>query len=168
MPDAWNNLISPAPSGKQSIYRIVRSLALCSSTDAPGKVCVKPRSIKSTLTPQSLHALERYFDVPDFIQDPSPEAFMLACLTYAFATIAIYRLHPNDQYRQRFLLSAMCFAALLSSIKFHNIRNWLPSTITAASVLSLFTHYIFPNLRADAVEVEERGINGDKPLCLET
>ena len=94
--------------------------------------------------------------LPDFIRDPLPATFMLACLAYAVAAAAFYRLHPNDQYQQRFLLLAICSATFLSFPSIHDMRIWLPPMITAALMLSLFTHSIFPSLRAEAVEEVER------------
>ena len=93
---------------------------------------------------------------------------MLACLAYAFSAAAFYRSCPNDQYQQRFLLLAVCVATFLSFATTHNMRSWLPPTITAALVLSLFTHSIFPSLRAEAFEEgEEAGYKNDESLCQE-
>ena len=108
--------------------------------------------------------LERHVQLPDFIRDPSPAAFMLACLAYAFAAAAFYRLHPNDKYQHRFLLLAVCSATFLSFPSIHGMRSWLPSMTTAALVLSLFTHSAFPSLRAEAVKkVEGSDVKNNMP-----
>ena len=77
---------------------------------------------------------------------------MLACLTSTFAAAAFYGSHPNDRYQHRFLLFAIGLATILSSASIHNMRSWLPSAITAALLLSAFTHHAFPSLRAETVE----------------
>lgn len=124
--------------------------------------------ITLSLTCQSLHILGQDLPVPAFIRTLSPEAFMLACLTYAFSAAAFYKLRPNDQYQQRFLLLAVCVVTCLCFATNHNMRSWLPSTITAALVLSTFTHSMFPSLRAKAFEeADEAAYNSDEPLCQE-
>ena len=77
---------------------------------------------------------------------------MLACLAYAFAAAAFYKLRPNDQYQHRFLLLAICSASFLSFPSIHDMRRSLPPMITAALLLSLFIHSTFPSLRAEAVK----------------
>lgn len=93
---------------------------------------------------------------------------MLACLAYAFAAAAFYRLHPNDQYQHRFLLLALCSATFLSFPSIHDMRSWLPPMTTAALVLSLLTHCTFPSLRAEAVKkVERSDAKNNIPSCRE-
>jgi len=127
-----------------------------------------PSHSASRQIPQLLHIRERQFQVPDFIRDPSPAAFMLACLAYAFAAAAFYTSHPNDQYQRRFLLLAIFVATILSFPTFHSLKSCLPPMSTAALVLSAITHRMFPALRTEAVE-EEAGVqfNDNKAPCQE-
>ena len=91
---------------------------------------------------------------------------MLACLAYAFTAAPFYAIRPNDQYRYQFLLFAVNIATSLSIVTKQNIRTWLPPVITAALVLSVFTHQIFPSLRAEVVdEVDEVDLRPDESLC---
>ena len=91
---------------------------------------------------------------------------MLACLAYAFTAAPLYAMRPNDRYRHEFLLFAISTATSLSFITKQNIRTWLPPVITAALVLSVFIHHIFPSLRAELVdEVDEVDTIRDKTLC---
>ena len=91
---------------------------------------------------------------------------MLACLAYAFTAASFYAMRPNDRYRHQFLLFAISIATSLSFFTRENIRTWLPPVITAALVLSVFTHQVFPSLRAEvADEVDEVDLRPDKNLC---
>ena len=91
---------------------------------------------------------------------------MLACLAYTFTAASFYAMRPNDLFRHQFLLFAISIATSLSFVTEQNIRTWLPPVITAALVLSAFTHQRFPRLRAELVdEVDEVDFRHDDTLC---
>ena len=116
------------------------------------------------LIQQPFQILERHSILPNFIRDPSPISFMLTCVAYAVAAAAFSSLHPNDQYRHRFLFCAVCIAPVLSLVTTQHIRSLLPPTITTASVLSVFTHSLFPSLRAEAIEEVDRVESRDEKV----
>lgn len=98
--------------------------------------------------------------ISNLFADPSPGAFVLACLVYALAAASFHQLHANHQYQNRFLTAGGSVAILLSLAHLGTVKTFMPCTITIALLSSSIFHHLYPNWRLEAAE-EIDGVEGD-------